>query len=380
MGMGRPKKTDYPPYMLRDKRRGGFIVRNPITGKQKSFADEDTAREAALALAKWVENERRLDAYDKGLPTVGWLVELWKAEQLKFMPWDTGTRENMLAKMHRIQRELGERPIKRVDRLALLEWLSFCRTADQFNDWRYAFALLWDLAVLNKLANQNEARLIPPRSTSKKLEMNRKRRQRLDAEGFKIIHNAAPAWLQIAMELSFITLQARAEVCNMRHADFRDGYLFVIRDKVSADSDMAFIKIAVTPAIEELRKRSLRSSRIASPFLVHRAPARKRREWLDGKPHWTYVEPAYLTRAFARVRNALEPFRSMPPEARPGFHEIRSLGARTYRRLGVPETAIQALMTHAHKRTTQIYLDRGAEALTADDFVPVTATLTMGDL
>ena len=80
------------------------------------------------------------------------------------------------------------------------------------------------------------------------------------------------------------------------------------------------------------------------------------------------------------MRDGLEPFAAMRPATRPGFHEIRSLGARTYRRLGVPETAIQALMTHAHKRTTQIYLDRGAAALTADDYVPVTATLQLGDL
>lgn len=380
MDMSRPKKNDYPRYMLPDKRRGGFIVRNPLTGKQKSFVDEETARKAALALAELVENERRISAFDRGLPTVADLVELWTTECLKHMPWDIGTRQNMLAKMRRIGRELGDRPVKRVDRLAMLKWLSFCRTGDTFNDWRYAFALLWDYAVLLKFVDQNEARLIPARSTSKKLEANRKRRQRLEPDGFWMIHEAAPAWLQIAMELSLITLQARLEVCNMKHSDFRDGYLFVIRDKVSGDSDMAFIKIAVTPEIEAIRKRSLKIDRVASPYLVHRAPDRRRREWMEGKPHWTYVEPAYLTREFQRVRNGLEPFARMAPEERPGFHEIRSLGARTYRRLGVPEEAIQALMTHAHKRTTQIYLDRGAAALTADDFVPVTAPLKLGDL
>ena len=35
----------------------------------------------------------------------------------------------------------------------------------------------------------------------------------------------------------------------MRHADYRGGYLFVIRDKVSGDSDMAFIKTAVMPVL-----------------------------------------------------------------------------------------------------------------------------------
>ena len=47
MDVGRPKKNDYPEYMTADKRRGGFIVRNPLTNKQKHFADEVEARSAA---------------------------------------------------------------------------------------------------------------------------------------------------------------------------------------------------------------------------------------------------------------------------------------------------------------------------------------------
>jgi hypothetical protein len=104
-------------------------------------------------------------------------------------------------------------------------------------------------------------------------------RQPLDEEGFRVIHAAAPVWLQIAMEPSLVTLQARTEICGMRHEQYHDGHLFVIRDKVSGNSDG-----------------------MLSPFLVERAPAR-RRERTEGKPHWTYVEPAYPTKAFAEVRD-----------------------------------------------------------------------------
>jgi hypothetical protein len=60
--------------------------------------------------------------------------------------------------------------------------------------------------------------------------------------------------------------------------DYRDGYLFVIRDKVSGDSDMAFIKIRITPELEEIRRRALKPDDTASPFLIHRKPNRERRE------------------------------------------------------------------------------------------------------
>lgn len=209
--------------------------------------------------------------------------------------------------------------------------------------------------------------------------MNRKVRGQLDLEGFQAIHAAAPAFLKIAMEQSLITLQARNEVCNMQYADYRDGYLFVIRDKTSGDSDMAFIKIAVTAELEDIKRRS-RLDSLASPYVVHRAPSRRRREWLEGKPHWTFVDPVYLTRAFQDARDTLDRWTAVAARERPTFHEIRGLGARLCRDKGVAEEAIQALMTHAHRRTTQIYLDRGRAALTDADFISVATGLTLAEL
>ena len=117
------------------------------------------------------------------------------------------------------------------------------------------------------------------------------------------------------------------------------------------------------------------------PFLVHRQPEHRRREWTEGKPHWTYVNPEYLSHAFAEVRDSLERFKDIKPTgARPTFHEIRGLGSRLYETAGVPQEAIQALMTHSNPRTTQIYLDGGVNALSDDDYVPVKATLRLHEV
>lgn len=381
MDVGRPKKNDYPLYMTRDGDRGAFMVRNPLTGKKKRFVDEALAREAAKLLAEWVDQERKLQALDAGRPTIANLVTTWLRDRTQFMPWDDAYRQTMTWRMERISAELGDRTVARTDCMFLEEWLeSFCNTGDQFNKWRYALVLLWRFAVSRKQAEACEPEKIEPRSTSKKLAINRKVRRQLDVEGFKAIHVAAPAWLKLAMEQSLVTLQARNEICTMQQAHYRDGYLFVIRDKVSGDSDMAFIKIAITDELEELRRRSLTLDNTASPYLVHRAPESRRRQHLKNKPHWTYVEPQFLSKAFAEVRDALERFKAMPARERPTFHEIRGLGARLYRAAGVAEAAIQALMTHANKRTTQIYLDRGAAALTDDDYHEVKATLRVKDV
>jgi integrase len=153
----------------------------------------------------------------------------------------------------------------------------------------------------------------------------------------------------------------------------------VIRDKVSGDSDMAFIKIAVTAELEEIRRRSMLDA-VLSPYLVHRAPSRQRREWTEGKPHWTFVNPEYLSKAFAGARDQTKRFEKLKGPERPTFHEIRGLGARIYRARGIPETEIQALMTHASARTTQIYLERGAAALTDEDYIAVKAPLSVREM
>jgi enterobacteria phage integrase len=381
-GRGRPKQyADLPDHMTYDRNSGLYVVRNPLTKKRKKFADAVKARTAAAAVGKLLEIERHRATLAAGHPTIAGLVTKWLEDRLPFMPWKAGTRRNHLAKLNRISRELGARTIAHTDCMFLEQWISsFTRTADTFNDWRYVLVLLWKFAVARKLVEVNEAENVEERSTSKKLEANQKQRQPLDVNGFRAIHEKAAAWLQLAMEQSLVTLQGRSEICNMQHAHYRDGRLFVIRDKVSGDSDMAFIKISLTAQLRELQGRSRKLDETVSPYIIHRKPDSMRREWIDPKPHWTYVTPDYLSKAFAEARDRVEKFAAMDARKRPTFHEVRGLGARLYRDQGMSEAAIQALMTHAHKRTTEIYLDGGAQALTDDDYQPVVAPLVLEEV
>ncbi len=380
--MGPKKENDFPTHMSPDFDRGGFVVRNPITRKRKRFgpAQEADARKAAKIIGEWVDRERRAREMDEGKPKIGALVDRWKTDRMPFMPWDEGTREAVGYKLARIQRELGERVVSRTDSLFLEDWLGFCKTGDAWNKWRYVFVLLWKFAVARHLTETNEAEKLEERSTSKKLEANKKARLPLDIRGFKAIYKKAPEWLQLAMEQSLVTLQARNEICNMKHADYRGSYLFVIRDKTSGDSDMAFIKILVTEELDSIRRRSLTLDETVSPYLIHRKPDNDRREWIEGKPHWTYINPQYLSKAFAAARDATGLYDHLQGKQKPSFHEIRGLGSRLYLDRGISESDIQALMTHANPRTTEIYLDKGAAALTEDDYQTVKAPLTVAQM
>jgi len=143
---------------------------------------------------------------------------------------------------------------------------------------------------------------------------------------------------------------------------------------------MAFIKIRLTPELEALQARARKLDDIASPYLVHRAPERRQRWWMAGKSHWTYVNGSYLTKAFAVARDQVPRFAALPERQRPSFHEIRGLGGRLYLARGTSKADIQALMTHSNPSTTEIYLERGPQALTIDDYHTVSAPFTLRDL
>src|ERR1700675_3250236 len=58
-------------------------------------------------------------------------------------------------------------------------------------------------------------------------------------------------------------------------------------------------------------------------------------------------------------------FKALPERERPTYHEIRGLGSRLYLERGRAKRDIQELMTHSSQQTTEIYLERGPQALKA---------------
>ena len=166
------------------------------------------------------------------------------ADGIAWQPWKDSTRRNNYFMLRRIERQLGSRALIHLDAVQLKQWLAkFCVTGDQWLKWRHILVLLWNHALSNGLATVNEAKKLPKHTASRRLAVNRKRRPPLSLAGFRAIHQVAEPWLQLAMDVSMITLQSRTEVLNMKHADFRDGYLYVIRAKVSHVSDMGFIRM-----------------------------------------------------------------------------------------------------------------------------------------
>jgi len=377
----KPRKYNLPNNLTFDKRHNRYRYFNPITrvgtwfgrDRHKAIQRADTAN-ATIAM---LQAQRDLA---KGMPpTVSNVIGLYVENVVPAKPWDNLTRKNHLFALNLYEREFGKRIFAGVDRIFLGDWLIHrCRTGDAYNKKRTRLIDLWKYGIARKFTDLNEAGATLPRSTSQKLEINRKVRKRLTTEAFWVIHEAAPPFLQVAMELSLVTLQARAECCNMRFEDYRDGWLYVIRDKTAADSDMAFIRIEETPQINRIIEKG-RSDGVLSPYIVHCRPASLRPQHQQNKPHWSYVNPGYLTKTFKRVRDEIGVFDGLESRECPTFHEIRSLGGRIYRKLGFPKKYIQSLMTHTDESTTTIYLTN-PEAVSEERFRIVKADLRLDKL
>lgn len=217
------------------------------------------------------------------------------------------------------------------------------------NKYRSILSQLFMFATAKGLRDDN-----PAQDTLKRTEVVQ--RTRLDLEGFHRIHAAAPVWFQNAMGLALQSLQRREDLVWLRFDDEREsGWLFVDQQKVEVHGT-GHIRIAVGA---ELRKVIARCrDAIACPFMIHRRPARTRREYIETKAHPFQVAPEMLTREFKKLRDQVGVGKKLEPLARPTFHEIRSLGADLYRKAGHPEEAIQRLLGHSSAKMTRTYLDR----------------------
>jgi len=381
MGRKRTVSDKLPDNLTFDSHSGRYRYHNtetdarPWVGTDRAKAIE-LAKQANIVLAA----RRVARSGPADLPTIGHGIDMYLLNVVPHKPWDTGTAKNAKFRLAVLRREMGERLVGSTDRVFLGEWIAAkAESGDLFNKWRALLVDLWRYFISKKWLDINEADAVMKRSTSQKLAVNRRQRSRLELADFWAIHDhdTCEPWLRIAMEQSLITLQARQEICAMRTTDYRDGWLYVIRDKVAGDSDMAFIRIQLTAELEDIKRRAM-SDGILTDYLVHRRPERTKPHERARKPHWAAVRTEYLTKAFQTVRDATGRWDGIPARQRPTFHEIRSLGARTYRAAGYSEQYIQSLMTHANKRTTTIYLEGGK--LTDEHFHQVEAGLSLEEL
>ncbi|BFT29905.1 tyrosine-type recombinase/integrase [Alteromonas sp. D210916BOD_24] len=195
-----------------------------------------------------------------------------------------------------------------------------------------------------------------------------KKRQRIDIHSLKQIHDAAPPFLRVAIELALETTHATLEISRIKYRDCRFlkepltesgftiyGYMRIRRQKVKKH-ESGFVEIPITKALKESIDRS-REEKIVCPYIVHRI-GRYRSQIGEGCDHPMQVGSQYLSRAFSDLRDELGLYKHLKKDERPTFHEIRALAAKMFKDKGIKPTA---RMAHKDEKTTEIYTENHVE-------------------
>jgi hypothetical protein len=102
----------------------------------------------------------------------------------------------------------------------------------------------------------------------------------------------------------------------------------LIQQKTEKYDELAHLKIKVSAPLQAIINRC--RDNIASPYLAHRIPVRKPPKHLDNedRTHVTQCLPDFISKQLKKARDKSGYYNDLPVEAKPGFHEIRSLGSK----------------------------------------------------
>lgn len=177
------------------------------------------------------------------------------------------------------------------------------------------------------------------------------KRERLSLEQFHAIRAHAPAWLKRAMMLGLLTAQRREDLAEMKFADCRDGYLYIVQGKsqgtIRLQQDtrirLAAVGMSIADAINECR------DLVVSRHMIHHVAHRSKAKPGDK------VSINGISNAFQDARDSAG---IQAPEGRtpPSFHEIRSLAQRLYR-AEYGAAFAQAMLGHKNASMTAKYDD-----------------------
>ncbi|PPV41346.1 tyrosine-type recombinase/integrase [Ectopseudomonas oleovorans] len=206
-------------------------------------------------------------------------------------------------------------------------------------------------ACLIDLLNHAVARgLVETNVAAKTIKRNdEKQRKRHTKEGIKAIREHAPHWLKNAIDLALLISQRRCDLLNLRFDGIKDGYMYVIQQKTSDQTDASWLKMEITPAFQKVIDQC--RDEVESPFLIHRQPDRMRD--CENKEHPTQITGHYLSTEFRKARNAAKCYPEFSAKEMPGLHEIRGTSLKMYQMAGKDA---QKIAGHATPDMTLNYL------------------------
>ena len=87
--------------------------------------------------------------------------------------------------------------------------------------------------------------------------------------------------------------------------------------------------------------------------MIHKLPNKRTKAAMDTGNHRTYITPAYLSRAFKKVRDLVNAYPDYAEDEQPGIHQGKALGSKLYKRRFGESATIMA--GHTSKEMTNFY-------------------------
>lgn len=327
-------------YVNKSKGKTYYRYKHPLKGTWHGMGtDKRKASQAARELnARFISDDPLVSRVVEEATTVKQHISWFMRVHLPTLTDRPKTIEMYQTQFTKLIRLCGTKPINSVSVKALSAFMEECspNTARQF---KQCSSKLWQTAIAKGIADDNPAaKTMVPKAV--------RERSRLSYEVFQWVKQAAEPWLANAMMLALITLQRRSDLCQLKHADLREGHLYITQQK-TAKYASSRICIEVTDQLQQVVNTSREIVNV-SPYLVCRIPTRKN----SSKDHWSRVSPDLLTREFKKVLMRCPLLTEEERDNPPTVHEIRALGIKMYRDQGKDP---QELAGHSNESMTDAY-------------------------
>jgi integrase len=189
--------------------------------------------------------------------------------------------------------------------------------------------LLTTLKLIYQWAMDREIVTANPTLSVKRLSQNQRSRL-ITWREYQAIYAEAPDWVQVIMDLCYLTGQRIGDILKIEHVHLQDGGIFFEQEKTGKR-----LIVAWTPELSEVvaRAKTLKYSvRSVKYLLAGRAGTKRERQNV-----WRYFKGAARAAGVPDVT----------------LHDLRAMSGTEADREGLDPTA---LLGHTDRRTTQIYL------------------------
>ncbi|MEB3754893.1 phage integrase Arm DNA-binding domain-containing protein [Acinetobacter sp. MD2(2019)] len=353
--MARPrinKNRDLPANLYRNG--SGWRYRHPVTGLFTSIGtDKQKAINAARKLNDLLipNNNLITKVIGEGM-TFTEVADDYLAQKTKKngKPLSSTTINGYTCAINKGKKLWAKMPLDNITLLMVSQLLD-SMSVSASNHCRIVLIGLFDYAVSKGLCPDN-----PVTKTLSKGYVKARKRHTID--GLIKIRSASPFWLQNAIDLAMLTAQRRSDILKMKWSDIRDGYLHVVQQKTTEESDDEFetlegagyIRIKITPELQSILDRC--NDGVESPFIIHRVPDPRGRHSSGTREHPTQVDLKYLTYVFKNVSNESGAYPKYSTSQMPTFHEIRALALFLHKK---ENKSGQKIAGHSTSRMTEHY-------------------------